>query len=820
MLTGSIVISGPSSIMEPTVPGTTANAHVSISLAMYSYGDSGTVQWATQPVANGATPGEDYDTSSGTVSLSYLNAQVYVDIPIKYDTLSEPSEAFQVVLSNPTGNLGIMQGTLTISITDNSPPPPPPPQYPLVATVNFSDSGSHHIFEGDEREIHVVRDLSYGELIVYYVIADDSVASEDDVTLEPAGSVTFAPGQTEATIRLTAEDDSTIEVHELLKLSLVTYPAPNQGPGAYLVGSAADSFTTINDNNEVIFSDLTVDWKTPDGGWQNSPDTEMLWQDDELRWTVTLPPEEIPFAAELTSLQLLKRSHDNLAAPWEEFSQQSFTQNPDNLAQYFIFGNPFVGDWDITVRGILSTLDVWLLHPVHRVANAIASVTWQRPDDDPNLRLEMHDEGDNNLYTGPRIYPEFSDPIEAGPQSSHTWAKIDVELAMQSPVGVVTDVHLKLFDPDNRFNAAKYSDIGAGYLDPNDLVADSAPNPPFEPFLLGIIKRPNDNRSSSGSMETGAYLVSPQVEVLPGTKIGSTTMHLISIQPGNNYRVAAHGRQAVIDAVHFGTDAVSFRVGVANAPLTASNASNVLEVWRTLHIESDSMGEPPVTDPDEFVTNTDDPPPNPRNVRGLDTSLVGDLFRPACIDVAVVSPQYDTRDDSFFQHNIEDAQVDQPDGSAFGHASDMRDVANVDAYWVVQVVACYEGNRFEAWDAPSGKVTLGITTGIEEGGEAGIPVCFVYLECIRDRAAYTGTEYPHSVDETTLERRIVAHEVGHTFLGGHNIEYANQGIMSSNDAIRNPDAAYSRFTAHQLGVIQSQPKPHAIPIPVQPPPMP
>jgi len=123
---------------------------------------------------------------------------------------------------------------------------------------------------------------------------------------------------------------------------------------------------------------LTVAWKESDNNWVNSPDNEMLWQEDDLRWTVTLPVAEIPFAAELTSLKLLKRPHDNPAAPWEEIPLQSAEQNPDNLSQFFIYANPWVGDWDITVHGVFGiAVNSWLAAPKHRAVDGFASTTWE-----------------------------------------------------------------------------------------------------------------------------------------------------------------------------------------------------------------------------------------------------------------------------------------------------------------------------------------------------------------------------------------------------------------------------------------------------------
>ncbi|MFN0018327.1 MAG: Calx-beta domain-containing protein [Pirellulaceae bacterium] len=753
---------------------------------MPTFGDSGTVQWATQAVAGGASPGDDFTVSSGTASLSFMNPQFYVDIPIKYDTVSESPEPFQVVLSNPTGSLAIMVGSTTINITDNNPPPPPPPP-PGVPTVNFFGPASYVMMEGESRVIHVVRDIAFNALTVSYVIAQESVAKSPDVTLLPSGSVTFATGQTDATITLTSFDDEIIEVHELLKLSLVPYPAPNQGPGAYLVGSVGDSFTTINDNNEVIFSDLTVAWKKSDENWVDSPDNEMLWQSDQLRWTAVLPPVEVPFADEMSSVTLLRRPHNNPGTNWEPVPLQSWEHNSANPAEFYIFANPQVGDWDVTVHGLFGVaINAALVVPKHRQENAIAGTSWTIPSYDPLLRLEYSNIEPffDQLYFGPHIYPEYTlPPDHVSGQNSHTWVDVRVTLATAPAAGFAAHVYLKSFDPDHAYNPPTWSEDLS--LDPNDLHIGAS-----------LHRQGNDNRTGAIVSGGGGFLLYDQLSYQTGELTQTNPFKILSIQPGNNFRVAATPHSEWLAPGYIGLDAVD-AVSIRGPGITSAATTEVLTVWRTLHVEQDSMGEPSAN----TVFTTEDPAPTPFNLRDATISAANEKFSLACISVAADLGIYETRansDDMSFVKQLDVTELDYSPspGPALIAAQTMLDVGNEDRFWTVQVISAYYPNVGWDWDLDASFATLGITSPVDSGYAA--PKCFIFLECIRDYCVTEG----HNANIT--EGLTVVHEIGHTFLNGHGSPGADEGIMG--DRVVDEDANFSPIA---LGIIQSQSRPHA-----------
>ena len=103
------------------------------------------------------------------------------------------------------------------------------------------------------------------------------------------------------------------------------------------MGANSEYSLDIRDNDEDVFASLTVAWKKPDDTWEDSPEGEMLWQEDQLRWTVTLPSEEIPFINDMSQPPtLMKRPHDHPESDFGPVSAQSVEVNPQNSSQFFI----------------------------------------------------------------------------------------------------------------------------------------------------------------------------------------------------------------------------------------------------------------------------------------------------------------------------------------------------------------------------------------------------------------------------------------------------------------------------------------------------
>ncbi len=119
---------------------------VTISVARNN-GQSGDVSVNFQTVDKTANAGSDYQSTSGT--LSWVDQEVGTKIftvPILSDTLVEPSEVFEIRLSNATNGANIVTSTAEVSIEDTT----------NSGTLVFA-STSITVNEGDTAQITVTR---------------------------------------------------------------------------------------------------------------------------------------------------------------------------------------------------------------------------------------------------------------------------------------------------------------------------------------------------------------------------------------------------------------------------------------------------------------------------------------------------------------------------------------------------------------------------------------------------------------------------------------------------------------------------------------
>ncbi len=90
------------------------------------------IDYATQDGT--AKAGEDYTTTSGTLTFQPGETLRYLSIPILDDAINETNEFFNVVLSNPTNSV-LVPRTVKVQILDDDEPAPNPPP------VNVNDGG-------------------------------------------------------------------------------------------------------------------------------------------------------------------------------------------------------------------------------------------------------------------------------------------------------------------------------------------------------------------------------------------------------------------------------------------------------------------------------------------------------------------------------------------------------------------------------------------------------------------------------------------------------------------------------------------------------
>jgi Calx-beta domain-containing protein len=221
-----------------TVAETTASVLVTILRTGTNLAGNVSVAYTT---GNGsASAGLDYTATTGVVTFNPGQTSQTVRIPILNDTLVEPDEIFPFTLFNPTGgaSLGTPASALvTIKSEDAS------------GLVKFSAAAYSFTEGAGNVSVTVVRTGgTASDVTVAYTTADGTAtAGADYVTT--AGTLTFAGGQTSATIVVPILQDSLAEGKETFTLTL----GSPQG-GAVLAAPSVTTVTIVDDESVVEFS--------------------------------------------------------------------------------------------------------------------------------------------------------------------------------------------------------------------------------------------------------------------------------------------------------------------------------------------------------------------------------------------------------------------------------------------------------------------------------------------------------------------------------------------------------------------------------------
>ena len=201
------------------------------------------VDYATQD--NTAEAGSDYQSRSGTLSFSGTRRQE-VFVPINGDLANEPNELFSVNLTNSTGaDIRDPQGLGTITDDD------------VPATLSVSDQTVGEGNNGTQTTAGFLVTLSQPSpttVTVNYSTADGTATSAGFDYVAASGTVTFAPGETSATIDVSVIGDNVAEgVSETFTVSL------SSPTGAELADATATG-TIVGDESSPVVSakDITV----------------------------------------------------------------------------------------------------------------------------------------------------------------------------------------------------------------------------------------------------------------------------------------------------------------------------------------------------------------------------------------------------------------------------------------------------------------------------------------------------------------------------------------------------------------------------------
>ncbi|MEO8494932.1 MAG: hypothetical protein ABI614_07670 [Planctomycetota bacterium] len=461
---------------------------------------------------------------------------------------------------------------------------------------------------------------------------------------------------------------------------------------------------------------MHIERQLPDESWVAVPEDEVVWDFESLRWAVDYSPSEPDLTVDAIGWNVTSWYPSAYPeASWSEFASATCFQSGDFCA----VGNPGEGHWAVTPAVSLNggSVVAMLQAPKELVVGKIKEIKWTAHDHGDGL--EAFQEDQNRIFAEKLVYD--------GGAILHD--KIDVEISTVNPIpaGFATRVYLKIFDPDHVGDVLEFEP------DPFD----------FEPE--------DDNVDTNGAMiGVGAALNSTEVVFAAGESVKTATMTISNLQPGNNFIISGSGRQEWLTDIVFDDTGTTLLVKEGGNAVPNDRRTNTLTVWRTLHVEEDSMGPPPAGEVfDGAGVGNDDVAPvftNPSLAL-----LSSELLR-ASIQVVVVpepstqSPGIDIRDNVAFVHNLADIT----------HANAKRDVQSSESFWAVQIVAAYEWLETKDADPPPGgaeEAVTGVTIGSLQR-----PI-YIFLETSRDVAATkTG-----AVAASIITERTVLHEVIHRF---------------------------------------------------------
>jgi hypothetical protein len=202
-------------------------------------GSTVTVDWATSDGT--ATAGTDYVAASGTLTIPAGDTNGTIDVTVDGDTTYERDETVVLNLSNSTNApIGNAQGIGTIS---NDEPAP---------TVSVGDAS---VLEGNSGTTVLSFPVSLTgatDLDAHIDFAtSDVTASAGTDYVAASGTLTIPAGDTNGTINVTVNDDTTYEPNETLLLTL-------SNPTDALVGDGTAQGTITNDDKRPTTLTLQV----------------------------------------------------------------------------------------------------------------------------------------------------------------------------------------------------------------------------------------------------------------------------------------------------------------------------------------------------------------------------------------------------------------------------------------------------------------------------------------------------------------------------------------------------------------------------------
>lgn len=201
-----------------------------------------TVDWAT---SNGtAVAPVDYTGSSGQLSFGLGVTTQTFTVQVAGDTLDEPNETFNIVLSNPSGGATLADGSAIGTITDNDAAP----------TVSVADVTVTETDAGSVAAVFVLTlSAASGQAISVQWATSDGTATNGPDYGGGSGTINFGAGTTQQTVSINVVGDTLDETNETFNFTL-------SNPTNATLGDAT-AIGTITDNDAqpaLAIADATI----------------------------------------------------------------------------------------------------------------------------------------------------------------------------------------------------------------------------------------------------------------------------------------------------------------------------------------------------------------------------------------------------------------------------------------------------------------------------------------------------------------------------------------------------------------------------------
>jgi poly(3-hydroxybutyrate) depolymerase len=196
-----------------------------------------------------ASAGSDYTKVSGTLNFAAGETNKSFNVPILNDALVEPTETFQVILSNPTGGAVLgTRATVTVRITDND--RGVQVEIPTYSVTEDAGSIAVAVIRGSDENLPATVDFA----------TVDGTAKAGQDYIETKGRLDFAANERRKLVSIPILNDALRESSKTFRF-ILSNPA-----GATSLGKSPSATITIKDNDPGISFSQAIYTVSEDAG--------------------------------------------------------------------------------------------------------------------------------------------------------------------------------------------------------------------------------------------------------------------------------------------------------------------------------------------------------------------------------------------------------------------------------------------------------------------------------------------------------------------------------------------------------------------------